>query len=226
MMMMMMMMMIIIIIIIIVLQFVYICLLGPKLNHGTEALKCRVSSASNAFNALNRASALHNIRILCPVISVYAINTYSQPARLLITGGKELVSAEGTTQGDPKAMGMYTLSMQPLITALQYFSDAKQCWFADDASGIGTIIDIKKWWDALNEYGPELGYFPHAKKCWIIVKPPKEEWVREAFKDTPINVTTKGHKRLGATLRSRSYPSECNSEKVETWVSEVTKLRG
>ena len=31
--------------------------------------------ASNAFNALNRAAALHNIRILCPIIAIYAINT-------------------------------------------------------------------------------------------------------------------------------------------------------
>ena len=39
--------------------------------------------ASNVFNALNRAAALHNIRILCPIIAIYAINTYRQPARLL-----------------------------------------------------------------------------------------------------------------------------------------------
>ena len=59
--------------------------------------------ASNAFNALNRAAALHNIRVLCPPLATYAINTYRQPARLFITGGSELKSAEGTTQGDPLA---------------------------------------------------------------------------------------------------------------------------
>ena len=32
--------------------------------------------ASNALNALNRAAALHNIRVLCPVIVAYAISTY------------------------------------------------------------------------------------------------------------------------------------------------------
>ena len=56
---------------------------------------------SNAFNALNRAAALHNIRILCPIIAICANNTYRQPARLFVIGGKEIVSAEGTTQGDP-----------------------------------------------------------------------------------------------------------------------------
>ena len=34
-------------------------------------------NVSNAFNAFNRAAALHNIRVLCPMITVYAINTYS-----------------------------------------------------------------------------------------------------------------------------------------------------
>ena len=63
--------------------------------------------AANAFNSLNRAAALHNIRILCPTISVFAINTYRIPARLFITGGKEILSAEGTTQGDPLSMGVY-----------------------------------------------------------------------------------------------------------------------
>ncbi|XP_074616679.1 uncharacterized protein LOC141876075 [Acropora palmata] len=68
--------------------------------------------ASNAFNALKGAVARHNIRILCPIIAIYAINTYRQPARLFVIGGKEIVSAEGTTQGDPLAMGLYALSIQ------------------------------------------------------------------------------------------------------------------
>ncbi|KAL9959428.1 hypothetical protein ACROYT_G032751 [Oculina patagonica] len=51
--------------------------------------------ASNAFNALNRSAALHNIRVLCPTVAIYAINTYRQPARLFVLGGQELRSAEG-----------------------------------------------------------------------------------------------------------------------------------
>ena len=120
--------------------------------------------ASNAFISLNRAAALHNIRVLCPIIAVYAINTYWQSARLFITGGKEIISAEKTTQGDLLAMGLYAISIQPLITSLPAMYDVKQCWFADDASGAGTISEIKQWWDALNSLGPDFGYFPNAKK--------------------------------------------------------------
>ena len=149
--------------------------------------------ASNAFNALNRAAALHNSRILCPIIAIYGIDTFRQPARLFFIGGKEIVSAEGTTQGDPLAMGLYALSIQPLITSLQAASSVKQCWFADDASGAGSITEIGAWWDALST----LGYFPNDRKCWIIVKPAKEESVREALKNTSINVTVQGQKHLG-----------------------------
>ena len=180
--------------------------------------------ASNAFNALNRTTALHNIRVLCPVIAVYAINTYRKSARLFITGGREILSAEGTTQGDPLAMGLYALSVQPLITSLGVVSSTKQCWFADDACGAGSILEIKKWWDALNTLGPDLGYFPNAKKCWIISKADKEASVKEVFKDTAVNVTTQRQKPLGAVIGSRKYLEEYVSEKVTKWVSEVTKL--
>ena len=105
------------------------------------------------------------------------------------------MSAKGTTQGDPLAMGLYALSIQPLITSLQVASSVKQCWFADDASGAGSITEIKKWWDVLSTLGPDFGYFPN-NKCWIITKPAKEENVREVFKETSINVTVQGQKHL------------------------------
>ena len=89
------------------------------------------------------------------------------------------MSAEGTTQGDPLAMGLYALSVQPLITSLGAASSIKQCWFADDACGAGSILAIKKWCDTHNALGPDFGYFPNAKKCWIISKEDKEESVKQ-----------------------------------------------
>ena len=180
--------------------------------------------ASNAFNALNRAAALHNIRVLCPPIATYAINTYREPARLFIIGGKEINSAEGTTQGDPLAMGIYAISLQPLITRLGISNDLKQCWFADDASGAGSLEDIKRWWDVLTEAGPDLGYYPNAKKCWLITKPDKKDHAKAIFEGTAINISTQGQKHLGAALGSRAYLEEYVDGKVEEWVSQVVKL--
>ena len=60
-------------------------------------LYIRLIDASSALNSLNRAAALHNTRILFPSISTYAINTCSKSVCLLVIGGRELTSAEGTT---------------------------------------------------------------------------------------------------------------------------------
>ena len=61
----------------------------------TEAIL--LIDASNAFNSLNRAAALNNIRILCPMVATYVINTYRLPMRLFVLGGQEMKSSEGTT---------------------------------------------------------------------------------------------------------------------------------
>ena len=100
-------------------------------------------------------------------------------------------------------MSLYAISLQPFITRLHVSRAAKQCWFADDANGSSSLHDVRKWWDELSKSGPQLGYFPNAKKCWLIIKPEREEADREVFRDTAINVTIEGHKHLGAALGSR-----------------------
>ena len=57
--------------------------------------------ATNAFNQMNRAVAMHNIRITCKEIALYIINTYRSPSRLFISGGDEIFSQEGTMQLTP-----------------------------------------------------------------------------------------------------------------------------
>ncbi|EDO42709.1 predicted protein [Nematostella vectensis] len=177
--------------------------------------------ASNAFNSVNRAAALHNIRVLCPTLAPFFIYPYRLPARLFVAGGKELVSAEGTTQGDPLAMSMYALSLQPLISQLQAATQVNQCWFADDATGCGSLDDVRQWWDTLQSSGPDLGYFPNAVKCWLVTKPEKEESARKIFEGTGINITTEGRKHLGAALGSRPHLEQYVDSKVDEWVGQV-----
>ena len=59
--------------------------------------------ASNAFNSLNRQTALHNISRICPPLSSILTNTYRAPTDLFVDGDT-ILSQEGTTQGDPLAM--------------------------------------------------------------------------------------------------------------------------
>ncbi len=69
---------------------------------GTDAVL--LVDADNAFNRLNRAVALHNIRYTCPPLATVLLNFYRSPSRLFVSGGMELSSEEGTTQGTWRCM--------------------------------------------------------------------------------------------------------------------------
>lgn len=120
---------------------------------GTEA--ALLVDASNAFNSLNHNVALHNTRHICPAISTILINTYRAPTKLFIDGDA-LLSQEGTTQGDPLAMPMYAVATIPLIESLP--ESVKQVWYADDASALGRVHELRAWWDELATLGPSYGY--------------------------------------------------------------------
>ena len=54
-------------------------------DHTTETVS--LIDAENAFNAVNRTAILHNISVICLIISTYISNCYNSPARLFIIGG-------------------------------------------------------------------------------------------------------------------------------------------
>ena len=127
--------------------------------------------ADNAFNALNRSASLENMQIICPEFSVYLINTYRKPAKLIIpeSGGEYILSQEGTTQGDNCASGLYACSCMPLMISLTTppkleptldppITPAKQVWFADDSAAGGKLDSLIQWWEALKKEGPGYGY--------------------------------------------------------------------
>ena len=123
--------------------------------------------ASNAFNSLNHNVALHNIQFECPAISTFLINTYREPSELFIDG-EVIYSQEGTTQGDPLAMPMYAVATLPMINRLP--KSTTQVWYADDASALGTITNLREWWDELARLGPSYGYHPNPSKTWLVTK--------------------------------------------------------
>ena len=91
--------------------------------------------------------------------------------------------------------------------------------YADDATGCGSLGDVKTWWDELTVSGPPLEYFPNPRKCWLIVKPKKGRPAKEIFSETTINITTEGRKYLGAARGSRDFFEEYVDENVEEWVA-------
>ena len=125
--------------------------------------------ASNAFNSLNRAAALHNVPFVCPALGRVFHNTYAKPIRLFVAGGSEILSTEGTCQGDPLAMALYAVSLMPLIRRLQNAnSEVTQAWYADDDAAGGTVMALSQYWSDIQRTGPDFGYFPNPKKlCYL-----------------------------------------------------------
>ena len=103
--------------------------------------------AENAFNSINRKVMLHHLKFICPIIVIYIINCCATPSRLHIVVGGEILSGEGTTHGNPTAMGAYALGILPLIKFLLKEVDAKEVAFADDFSVAGSLNSIKGYWE-------------------------------------------------------------------------------
>ena len=144
-------------------------------DEGTDALL--LVDATNAFNSINRKVMLHNIQYLCPAMATYTYNCYAKASRLFVQGGKEITSAEGTTQGDPIAMPLYAVAITPLLRMIKSDDahNVRHVAFADDLGGAGRLAELRSWWDNIVIHGPCLGYYPRADKSWLIVKPNLEQ---------------------------------------------------
>ena len=182
--------------------------------------------ASNAFNSLNRQVALHNIQILCPRASIIIINTYRAPSRLFIAGGGEVLSQEGTTQGDPLAMPFYAISTSLIIQTLRnVFKDVKQVCLADDASAAGSLKSLVCFLNSLTAEGAKYGYVVNEKKSWLILKRDNDMGeAKQLFRNHSIQITSEGQRHLGAALGSSDYRNNYVNEKVNGWVKELEKL--
>ena len=124
------------------------------------------------------------MQVLCLPLPNIIISRYQVNIPLFIDGCN-ILSSEGTTQGDPLAMAMYSVNVTPLITLLQDPSVA-QVWFADDATAGGTLQGLLIWWTLLKHHGSMYGYFPNAAKTWLIVKRDFLSSAKQLFAGTPI----------------------------------------
>ena len=190
--------------------------------HADESDCVLLVDAKNTFNTLNRNATLHNSRIICPALSTILINTYRVAIPMYVIGGETIQSVEGTTQGDPLAMAMYAIGTVPLISSLAGI--CKQVWFADDATGAGTINEVWKWWDKLTEVGGDFGYQTNATKSWLIVKPEAKKQAKVVFANSGVYITTTGKRHLGAALGDDCFVEEYIPGKVDEWAKQVLNL--
>ena len=153
-------------------------------------------------------------------------DSYRSPSRLVILGGAEIQSTEGTTHGDNLAMSFYALATVQIqnrfrITA----SGVKQVWLADYATGAGSLESLKKWWINIIEESGRYGYYVNESKSWLILKNQTLlKRTESLFSDTKINVTTKGKRQLGAVMGSNDFGTKYVNEKVIEWCKELRRF--
>ena len=180
--------------------------------------------ASNAFNSINRVSALWNARVLWPRASRFLFNSYRGYSPLIVAGTTEtLYSKEGTTQGDPMAMLMYGVALMPLVRDLKSLQDYIQSWYADDAAVLGEMLKVKSWLDRLVTDGPKFGYFPEPSKSYLIVHKDFIDQAQLLFGDTGVHIV-EGRRFLGGFIGSKDSSSEYLQQKIIDWSDSVEKL--
>ena len=158
--------------------------------------------ATNAFNSLNRELALRNI-----YFGRLVANTYRFDCSLFIDGDC-IFSREGTTQGDPLAMSMFAVATVPLIQQLNEVSHTTQLWYADDATGLGDLQELRLWWDGIRSLGPLYGYYANDKKTVLLVKEEHFERAKICFQGADVNIITDGIVLLGSPIGTDSFVEE------------------
>lgn len=123
-------------------------------------------------------------------------------------------------------MVMYAVASVPLIQSLSSVSDVKQLWYADDATGMGSLDSLKIWWDKINMLGGSFGYKPNAAKSTLLVKPDCYDKACEVFKDTNVRVTIDGVMMLGCPVGSRSFVECAVKTKIDEWCKKLKVLAG
>ena len=182
-------------------------------------------AASNAFNASNRNVALHNVPYTCQHFATILINTYRKASRHILQNETEILSQEGTTQGDNLAMSFYAISTVLAHERLRTITFVKQVWLADDATGAGTVNGLLQWWHLVISEGHKYGYHVNESKSWLIAKDDRLlELAKDKFCGSSIKYTADGKCHLGAVIDSAGYKKKYATEKVDQWCNEMRKL--
>ena len=144
---------------------------------------------------------------------------------MIVFVSKDIVSNEATTQDDNLAISFHALGTATLLNYLLISSpNVKNVCLADDITGAGTLVNLKKWWSTIISEGSKFGYYVNEDKSWLIVK--NKNLLNEAqqtLSTSDIKFTTEGKRHLGATIGSSDFRKVYATEKVNNWCEEISK---
>ncbi len=124
-------------------------------------------------------------------------------------------------------MAMYALGIKPLINELALRipdNICKQSWYADDSNGAGRLRALKTWWETLVDIGPKFGYHPKPEKTVLVVKKQHLSEATRLFQNSGVQLTTEGHRHLGAVIGTDDFKQKYVNEKICKWVDDLKQL--
>ena len=85
-------------------------------------------------------------------------------------------------------------------------------------------MELRQWWDRLNQLGPKFGYFVNPKKTNLQVKPHLLSEAQLIFQGTGVTISCVGQRYLGSVIGEESDVEDYVREKVEVWKNELLQL--
>ena len=119
---------------------------------------------------------------------------------------------------------MYALATVPLIKLLDHGMPVHQVWYADDASSVGKIVDVPRWWNNICLRGQAFSYFTNANKTWLITTQVHHSNATSAFAEMNVNVTIEGRPHLGAAIGTTEFRRYYIIDEVKEWSNEIETL--
>ena len=120
--------------------------------------------ARNAFNEIDRQRLLDAVIVHAPAIARYVHMVYGC-GPWLVAGLTLIRSLQGTQQGDPLGMFLFSIVLQALINLLQeHCALDLNVWCADDGTLIGTLAQLAIAASLLKTHGPAFGFHVEAAK--------------------------------------------------------------
>ena len=77
--------------------------------------------------------------------------------------------------------------------------------FADDLNGVGSLENLKKWRDLLEQEGGKFRFHVKTSKSHIIAEKKYQDKAKQIFPGSKITITTEGYRHLGPVIGSKTF---------------------
>jgi hypothetical protein len=173
------------------------------------SLGCLKLDFQNAFNCIDRALMLEQVRLNFPSLYKWFELLYADHSVLYYDGENTIPSAAGTQQGGPEAPFGFALALHVLVLRIrERFPELKlQIWYLDDGSFVGTHETLRRILQFIMEEGPAMGLFLNLRKSelwWPTIN--LLEYAQ--YPDELIKSQATGMVLLGAPIGDREFCEE------------------